>query len=145
MATLRDGVMPVINVGRVLVDTLGLRQFTITVRTRTWTGGPGGPQKRLGTSTDVDLVLVPKPKVKELAEGTILVGPITPKTSTGTVGYLPSQLNPADVAGVEFYWLVEGPFASGVTSAAYIPVAVDTSKPFRYMITCQTLNRARPF
>lgn len=144
MPTLRDALLPVFQNARGLIDTLGLRQFTVTVRTRTWASG----EVRVGqVYTDSDLTISPDPKVKESDDGqTIVVGPITPQFTTGGGGgYTPSQLNPAGVAGVEFYWLVAGPFASGVTSAPYVPVHIDTSKPFRYMITCKSLGRKMPF
>jgi hypothetical protein len=59
--TLRDDLIPVVDEMRELVDDLGLRRNTVETRLRTWSGGELG----LGTPTDVDTELDPKPKVAE--------------------------------------------------------------------------------
>ena len=116
-----------------------IRTFSITVVTRTWSGG----KVRVGTPTDSFLRLIPRPKVKEQENGdTIIVSPITPKNKAG--GYTPNQLRPADVQGVEFWWQIEGPFSSGVTSARYIPVHIDTARAFKYTVICKLLERGKP-
>lgn len=139
MATLRDNVLPVVNTGREIVDNLGFRQFTTALVSRTWDSG----SPRVGDPTDVTTTLSPSPKVKENDDGiTLLIGPITPLHSTG--GYAPPTLRPADVDGVEFFWTVTGPFASGFATLKCKPTHIDTSKPLRYMVTVKILERKVP-
>ena len=61
--SLRKALLPVVNTIRGLAgpQTLDIRPYTVTVRTRTWSGGV--VQK--GTPTDQDLELTPPPKVVE--------------------------------------------------------------------------------
>lgn len=141
----RDDFMPTVEViRRIPDDGFGVHTFQVVVKTRTWSGGPHGPQKKLGTPTDATLTLYPRPHVREQDEGVIIVGPITPSNANG--GYDLNQLFPQNVPGVEFYWELTGPFASGVTTASYVPVKIDSSHPFRWMFTCNVLDpRLRPF
>lgn len=145
----REDIMPTVELIRRIPDDDGgpipfkVHTFEVVVKTRTWSGGPKGPQKKLGTFTDSTLTLFPRPHVREQEEGIILVGPITPANSAG--GYTLPQLFPQNVAGVEFYWEVTGPFAAGLTTVAYVPIKIDSSRPFRWMFTCRTLKEDRPF
>ena len=145
----REDIMPTVEEIRRIPDDGGgpnpfkLHTFDVVVKTRTWSGGPEGVQKRLGTPTDTTITLYPRPHVREREEGVIEVGPITPPNANG--GYTLNQLFPQNGPGVEFYWELTGPFASGVTTALYVPVKIDSSRPFRWMFTCHTLKRARPF
>lgn len=59
--SLRSDLVPVVDAGRQLAADLGLRQRTVTIRTRTWSGSRVGS----GTATDSDLVLSPPPRVGE--------------------------------------------------------------------------------
>lgn len=97
--TLRDDLLPVIDELRQLPNEFGIRRYTVTLRTRTWSGGAVGR----GTATAVDAVLFPVPRVQvittaEIAasggtyrEGDFRVTAITP--SYGTGGYSPTALN----------------------------------------------------
>ncbi len=102
--TVRDRVLPPVNRARGIIENLGFRRYTVTIRTRTWSG----PRRQEGTATNVDLVLAPSPKVAELAlrevlgsggrfeAGDLRITRITPQWTdgTGTHGYTPAQLNP---------------------------------------------------
>jgi hypothetical protein len=145
VVSFRDDIMPTVEEIRRNPDVdFGVHTFDVVVKTRTWSGGPHGPQKRLGIATDSTLTRFPKPHVRERDEGVVEVGPITPTNSAG--GYTLNQLFPQNVAGVEFYWELTGPFAAGVTTATYVPVKIDSSRPFRWMFTCNVLlPRDRPF
>lgn len=127
MATLRDGLLPVVDQLRGLPGIFGLRRFSVVLRRRVWSGQYVGD----GTVTNNDLVLSPLPRVRQqftaanlspqalqyvLANGNIIsdrhyiIDRITPyysSTDTGTLltgGYLSEQLRmrPApDVRNVE--------------------------------------------
>ena len=135
--SLRTALLPVVDTIRGLAGpaTLDIRLYTVTLRTRTWSGGV--VQK--GTPTDADLSLSPPPKVVESGREA-LVGPITPKYLGG--GYAPAELNPRDKAGVEFFYLLTGP--DGV-ARAFSLVDFDTSRPFSIMLRLVALDRKVPF
>ncbi len=103
------------NVRRVPVR-LDERPTTVTIRTRTWAGGR---RRADGGSTDVDVVLTPTPKVREVTTrdiaasagryvlGDVKVGPITPTFPGG--GYTQAQLAPPTTdSGVEIIYVLEG-------------------------------------
>jgi hypothetical protein len=109
MTTVRDRVLAKIDKGRQVVDALGLRRFSVAIRRRTWSGGALG----LGTATNVDVVLSPKPRCRQpsardvassggtFEEGDYIIDRITPAyTVGGTGGYTPDQLQivPASAA-----------------------------------------------
>jgi hypothetical protein len=102
MGTLRDQLLPVVDLVRKLPAQFGLRRYTVTLRTRTWSGSYSGE----GTPTDVDVLLTPTPRVEVLStkdvassggtyrEGDFRVTAITPRyTAPTTGGYTPAQLN----------------------------------------------------
>lgn len=140
MGTFRENLLPTVLSLRSLPSlSFDIRTFRVYLVTRTWSGG--APNK--GTMTDTIVEILPRPKVREQADGaSIIVGPITPSNVAG--GYTPSQLFPAD-SNAEFFWRVDGPFANGQTSVKYKPVHIDTSKAFSYTVTCESLEKARPF
>ncbi len=119
---------------------LDFRTASLTIRTRSWTGGGNGAEIRLGTSTDSDLLLVPRPKMKEQDGGNLLVGPITPSYAGG--GYTVAQLNPlvAATAGQEILYVVTGPAGTHT----YALLSIDTTKSLRYMLTLTPLDRSVP-
>jgi len=135
--SLRTALLPVVNTIRGLAGptTLDIRPYTVTVRTRRWSGGV--VQK--GTPADADLVLTPPPKVVERAREA-LVGPITPKHPTG--GYSPAELNPTDQAGVEFFYVLVGP---DNVRRPFALVDMDTSRPFSTTLRLVALDRKVPF
>lgn len=98
MSTLRDQLLPVVDQLRALPQQFGIRRYTVTLRTRTWSGDRAGR----GTPTDADVVLSPVPRVRvvttaEIAasggtyrEGDFRVSAITPNYAGG--GYSPTAL-----------------------------------------------------
>lgn len=116
---------------------LGVRSTSVVLRTRTWSGG----RVQLGTSTVVDLEILPRPKVRKEGEsGNLVVGPITPSNLAG--GYTPAQLHPSDAAGSEYYYVVTGP--EGV-ARNYAARWLDDRHPFSYYLHLDPDDRAVPF
>jgi hypothetical protein len=139
MTTLRQALLPVADTIRALAGPtkLDIRVYTITVRTRLWSGG----EVTLGTPTDTDLSITPLPKVRLLPSSReLLVGPMTPVYTTG--GYTPAQLNPQDVPGTEFYYIVTGP---DTVNRNYTLTAIDATRPFSIFVTLTPLDRKVPF
>jgi hypothetical protein len=139
MATIVDGVLPILDKARALLDEVGLRPFTVTVRTVTWSGERVG----LGTATTVDTPLTvadnKRVKVRQLkgqevvaqgglyGEQWLLVGPFTPAYSGG--GVSESTLNPATVSGPrEVYYKVTD---SRAGTTWYDLVTINTDSSFR--------------
>lgn len=136
MSTLRDDILPVISDAWQLVNDLGFSPYTVTVRTRTWSEG----QVQLGTPTISDLVLIPSPDIAEMdGDNSLKVSAITPAFAGG--GYTVAQLNPAITAGVETYYIVDGPNGSN----AYSLRSIDSSDSVEYKLVLDSLNRKRPF
>lgn len=135
----------VVNPLRYLPDTtFGLRTFKVTLVRREWQPkGNNPPKVDVGTYVDVETVLQPRPKVRELGgvstNGQFKVDKITPKNTSG--GYTPNQLVPPKEDGVQFFWRLEGPFANGETIQDFDVVSLDTSKPFTYSVVLQSRQR----
>lgn len=113
--TFRDGILGIANAVRGIPQSMGLRPTTVTIRTRTWSGGEKGE----GTYTDEDTVIVPTPRLRELSmqevngsaggyeRGDIKVGPITPPNAAG--GYSRAELErPAEENGIESFFVLTG-------------------------------------
>lgn len=113
-----------------------LRTTTVTIRTRTWTGGEDGAEVGVGSCTDSDVTLTPRPKVKELGDTEVEIGPITPSHSSG--GYTVAQLNPdlSALPGTEVLWVLVG--ANG--TRYYQLTDIITTKSFRYMCRLKAIN-----
>jgi hypothetical protein len=135
MATLREGLLPVFDSARTLIDNLGLRTTRVILRTKTWSEGEVG----LGTLTTTDVELVPRPKVREKGPGIVEVGPITPQYGGG--GYAPSDLAPSLDADQEHVWVLIG--ADGA-EREYRWADTDTRRAFRYVFTLEALHREDP-
>jgi len=99
----------------------------VVVRTRTWSPGPVGT----GTPSDSDLTILPRPRVKESGDGTIIIEIVQP--AVGGFGYTPQQLVPSfpRSAAVEISWLLTAP--DGV-ARKYTQARLDTSKALHYTI-----------
>lgn len=127
-------------VRRIPYERFDVRTATVTRRVRTWTGGDSGAEVRLGTSTDDDVELLPRPHVREVnGDQELTVGPITPSCTAG--GYTVEQLNPTLTAGQELIYVVVG--ANGTRT--YALASLDTSRAFTYMLRLQGLERATPY
>jgi hypothetical protein len=110
---------------------------SLTIRVRTWEGGRIGTE---GGTTDVDLVISPKPRVKDVSQreiagsggryeaGDVRVGPITPQYAGG--GYTPAQLAPpVGSNGVEVLYVL-----SGGISGEYGRVDLQTDHSLSYWL-----------
>lgn len=144
--TIRDDFLrDIVNPLRHLPDMgFGIRQFKITLVRREWQPlGGNPPEVDVGEFVDVETVLSPRFKVRELGgvstNGQFKVEPITPKNASG--GYTPDQLIPPKEDGIEFFWKLEGPFANGEGIQEFDVVSLDTSKPFRYSAILQSRQR----
>jgi hypothetical protein len=110
----------------------------VIVRTRTWSGG----EVKLGTPSDVEIELFPRPRVRDAGGGgtTVTIGPITPQNADG--GYTPIQLNPEESDGVESYYILIGPDGE---ERAYKLIEINDKRAFSYTLTLQALERRTPF
>ena len=144
--TLRDSLLPALDVIRGIPAALGMRLYTVAVVQRTWTGARPG----LGTKTDVttgvkvDLGIF-QTTVRQLTERDVIasgglyntqqfrVGPITPPFAGSTAdGDAISVFDPVvGSTGVEIFFNIKGPgFPSG--GGWFKKVGQDVSRPFRY-------------
>ena len=137
----RTDLLPTLDSLRALTGpaTFDVRTSTVTIRTRTWTGTTVRDATRAGSYSDSTLELTPRPKVQQVGNGSLLVGPITPAHASG--GYTPEQLNPTPTDSTEVTVIVDGPNGSH----EYVIVGIDTSKPFRYMLQLAANDRAVPY
>lgn len=135
----------VVNPLRYLPDTVfDIRTYEVRLVRRAWQPVPPATEGRINVGTYVDTitVLAPRPKVRERGDGMFTVDKITPQNAAG--GYTAAELNPAKTQGVEFYWELEGPFASGRTTQKFRVVSIDASKPFSYSVVLENLDRTKP-
>jgi hypothetical protein len=121
---------------RLPYETFDVYTMSVTRRVRTWSGG----EVRLGTSSDSDTEILPRPWVVESNVGTTAkVGPVVPSNAIG--GYTPAQLNPTLSAGQELIYVLTGP--AGTRNYALLDI--DTQDPFEYYLTLQSLDRVVPY
>ena len=108
--TLRDDLVPVIDESRQLVAELGLRAYSVVVRTRTWSGGEPG----LGTATDEDLVLAPTPKVSEPGPRLVAAAPGIVEEGDRYVSRISRTYTEEELVGgalaahQELLWVIDG-------------------------------------
>ncbi len=122
-----------------------IRTVTVSVRTRTWSGGRVGN----GTASNVDVALPTYLKVEQLSskevassggryrDGAVRIGPITPRyTALGTTGgFTVAQLRPTVTSAQEVVYLLAGDIAGEFALAE-----LDTSKPLSWFVIA---NRQR--
>ncbi len=135
--TFRDQMNRLADRVRGVPQALDERTTSVTVRTVTWLGGRRGVD---GGSVYSDLVLTPRPKVREVSQrdiassagrytvGDVKVGPITPAYPGG--GYTVAQLDPTlTTNGLEVVYVLDG----GVTGE-YARVSVGTDRSHSYFV-----------
>lgn len=116
--SIRTSALKLANKLRALPSSTGVDIYTtsVTIRTKTWTSGRRGAE---GPVTTSDVVLTPRPKVREIKQreiadsggryesGDVKIGPVTPSNAVG--GYTPSQLTPrATASGIEYVYVLSG-------------------------------------
>lgn len=109
----------------------------VVVRTRTWSGDRLG----VGTATDVDVEILPRPRVEEDGDQGIVIKLIQPRSALG--GYTPQDLlipNPQSMT-VERFWVLTGP--DGV-EREYVPDKLITDKALHYSVSLRCLDRRVP-
>lgn len=148
---LRDGLLPVLDRLRQIPDNLGIRRYSVILRKRSWPGGVPGK----GTPKDVDVEIVPKPRVrlltaKEVADagGTYATGDykvekITPKYAAemagGRTGWSPGQIIQAVGAqGDDIALLLVGD--EGTIECT--PVEYHFDRPFNYWLVARRRRQA---
>jgi hypothetical protein len=135
---LRDDLLPVFGDARQLIQDLGLRTHRLYFRTRTWTGGRAGK----GDPTDVDVELLPRPKIRETESGYTVTG-ITPTYAGG--GYTVDQLRILESPGVEKFYVVVKPNGESVECGLDSGHdAVDTGKNFNWSLRLVSLDDREP-
>ncbi len=97
--SLRDSLLAIVDCARQTVADMGIFRYSVTLRTRTWSGTYPGE----GSPTDVDAIITPRPRVKVMStqdvassggtyrEGDFKIDMITPRYDTG--GWSPAMLN----------------------------------------------------
>ena len=113
-------------------------RYRTILRTRAWSGN----EVDLGTSTDTDVTINPRPRLKEISDTEYLLGPITPAFPGG--GFTPEQLSGYSTAGggTEVLYSVTGPDG---TERLFVPISVDTSKAYSYFVRLRSLDRKTPY
>ena len=151
--SLRSSALKTANILRGLASKPAIDIYTtsVTVRTRTWAGGR---IRADGGKVDEDVVLAPRPKVRELNQreitgsggryvaGDVRVGPLTPAHDDNPgVGYTIAQLAPeATTNGVEILYVLEG--ESGITGT-FTRIDLKTDRAFSYWLILRA-TRATP-
>ncbi len=146
--SLRTSLLKTVDTVRAVLSKSSIdeRTTSVTIRTRTWTGGRVGAD---GGTSDSDVTLTPRPRVKELSQreiagsggryqaGDVRVGPITPAWSSG--GYTAAQLAPVITAnGIEILYVLAGGIAG-----EYSRVDLETARSHSYFLVLRRL-RATP-
>lgn len=147
--TLRDSLLPAVDVIRALPAQFGMRLFTVAIYQRVWSGSRAGLGINTDTSTGlkVDLGVYPTTvravTVQEViasaglyTDQDLRVGPITPPYRGSTAdGDAISIFDPAENAlPLELFFLITGP-GYPATGAYFKKISQDVTKPFRYMFT----------
>ncbi len=134
MATVVEDNLPTIDAGRALLQEFGLRPVRVFMRTKVWSAA----ERHLGTLTESDVELLPRPKVKGDNQR-LTVTNVTPRYTGG--GWTPEMLQPDLQAGYDHVFIVQQP--DGALNA-YRLAKVDQLSPFRYTLELEALERAEP-
>lgn len=132
--TIVSSKLPLLNAGRQKIQDVGLRNTRVLIRTRTWSGSDTG----YGTATDIDVELLPRPKVQQIegvvasSRGSVVISRITPAHVGG--GYDPDDLILSQPAGTEVFVVLIGP--TGRESELRI-VEIGERSVFGYSLHCE--------
>ncbi len=154
-ATARDGWRALADACRRIPETFGTRSTKVTIRLRTYTAPVG---ESTATATAADVVLDPRPRVRQISEGQrgyfgggVLasstgelrvgdyeVGPITQDFPGG--GYSPTDLAPEGGVTKRATVILEGDeFSSG--GEEFEIVLMDATRPFRTMLLVRRVRQ----
>jgi hypothetical protein len=144
--SLRDDLLGVLDAVRGIPDDLGLRQYTVTVRVRTWSGSRPGVDA--STATDVDTPIwvdagTHKPKVRQVTQREVIasggiysdqdlrVGPITPPGPSSDNSDV-TVFDPVPGAEpIEIFFKIDGPgMAAG--GSWFKKFSQDVTRPLHY-------------
>jgi len=135
MATIVSRALKPLERGRQLLEDAGLRNHRVFLRLGQWDGG----EIHLGTLTDTDVEITPRPKVKENGPSSLTVTNITPTYPGG--GWEPLTLLPEVASGQDYYIIVTNPRGD---SLPYTVTDIDSTSPFRVKLTLERLEPASP-
>jgi hypothetical protein len=146
----RTGLLPAVDVLRAIPGLLGLRQFTVTVRARAWSGTRPGDG---GTATNTDTVLRvngQNPKVAQVSSRDVVasgglytsedfkIGPLTPSLTSIT------SIDPdPDSSAREVFFKLEGP-GMGSSGRWFRRVSDESAANFSYFIIVRSIGTATP-
>ena len=129
------GVLKAINDGRQKLVDVGLRNHRVYLRAGQWDGG----EIHLGTLTNTDVEITPRPEVLESGPSSLRVSNITPPYPGG--GWQPATLLPDVASGSDYYFVVTNPRGD---SLPYTVTDIDSTSPFRVTLTLQRLEPSSP-
>lgn len=148
-SNLRDALLPAIDIIRGIPGALGMRLFTVSVFSRTWTGSRVGLGTNNDSSTGVKVDLgVYQTKVRQLTQKDVVasaglyslqdfeIGPITPPY-VGSVadGDAITVFDPAlGAQPTEIFFNIRGP-GFPATGGWFKKKGQDVTKSYRYMFT----------
>lgn len=154
--SLRDDLLPVFDDTRGVIEDLGLRRFSVTLRRRTWSGGSVGA----GVPTNDDIVISPTPRVRfkspfaaqmsgiltaggKIEDRYFAIDKITPAWSDNGLsgGYTPDQLTMKvgpDVQNVEAIVVLLG---DDGTAIECVQVTFEEDLSFGYSMVVQDTDR----
>lgn len=139
--TFREDLLPVVSElqGIAGPDCLDVRTNSVYLVTRKWTG----PEVGVGTYSDTETEILPRPMVREVGAGReLVIAPVLPQFVDPAGGYTVRQINPIEPPGntsTEFLYRVRGPNAG-----LYCLTRFDASRPFRYTLEVAALDRRFP-
>jgi len=140
--TLRDDLQPCVDAARQQLVDLGLRPYTVTVRTRVWSGGEPGS----GTPTDTDLELTPRPRVMNPSPRLVAASPGVYEDGDLLVDKISRDYTEAQLTGraiaddAEVIWVLD----DGTTTREYRAVEAPEKAPrhnFEWRVHLRRMTR----
>ncbi|MBU1008444.1 hypothetical protein KKA53_05200 [Candidatus Dependentiae bacterium] len=135
--TLREDLLDLVETLEEIPGPTGcdIRQNAVFVEKWSWDGG----QAFLGNLTVTVLCeLLPRPRTNQTVDGReLVVEPVIPKHPKGGLDW--DVLNPSPAANEVVVYRVEGP-----NQGYYVLYNIESSRPFRYVLTLRVLDRDYP-
>ncbi len=142
MPTVLQNILPAIDAARNQLTTIGLRLYRIFVRTRTWSGGGLGQ----GTFTDVDVELLPRPRVMaQMTDGEFSpLGQVRSQAGDHFEGHLRvdrisatillATLAPSVSANQKVYYVVQGIDGGEIVGGLYVLAGAPFRKTTQWIL-----------